>query len=90
MRDLCPVVCPEVVTFDPTCCVGGALTTQVVLNNEGDRWMQSSLELTALRKDGVEVRGERGGGESLSSDLHLFFMAYACRCYSVTHSTVLG
>eukprot|EP00731_Ephydatia_muelleri_P026161 Em0018g261a len=54
VRDLCPVVCPEVVTFDPTCCVGGALTTQVVLNNEGDRWMQSSLELTALRKDGVE------------------------------------
>lgn len=54
VRDLCPVVCPEVVTFDPTCCVGGALTAQMVLGNEGDRWMQSSLEFTALHKDGVE------------------------------------
>ena len=44
--------------FDSTCCVGGVLTTQVVLSNEGDRRMQSSLELTALHKDGVEVREE--------------------------------
>ena len=50
------MVCPEVVSFEPACCMGGALTSQLVLTNEGDRWVQSSLELTDLHKDGVEVR----------------------------------
>ena len=50
------MVCPEVVSFEPAGCAGGTLTSHVVLTNERDRWMQSSLELTDLHKDGVEVR----------------------------------
>ena len=41
--------------FSEVCCVGTSLCDQLVITNQGERWLQLSFKLTQLYRDGTEV-----------------------------------